>query len=39
MDNNSIENCTELNELIEKIRYIVKFINKSVNVSDELRKF
>lgn len=35
---NSIEKCTTLNDIIVKIRKIVKYIKNSVNLSDELRK-
>ncbi|XP_050527498.1 zinc finger BED domain-containing protein 4-like isoform X2 [Daktulosphaira vitifoliae] len=35
--NNALENCIDLNKLIDKIRNIVKFIKNSVNANDELR--
>lgn len=35
---NSIEKCTALDDIIVKIRNIVKYIKNSVNLSDELRK-
>ncbi|KAF0748319.1 zinc finger BED domain-containing protein 4-like, partial [Aphis craccivora] len=35
---NTIEKCTTLNDIIVKIRKIVKYIKNSVNLSDELRK-
>lgn len=34
----SIDNCTEMTALISRVREIVKFIKKSVNACDELRK-
>jgi len=34
----AITNCKKLNELIEKVRNIVKFVKNSVNVNDELRR-
>lgn len=34
----AIKNCTKLNELIEKVRNIVKFVKNSVIVNDELRR-
>lgn len=37
--NGSIDKCVGLNELVEKVRTIVKFIKNSVNVSDELRQY
>lgn len=39
ISNYSIDNCEGLNELIEKVRCIVKYIKNSVNVSNELRKY
>lgn len=36
--NNALDNCTNLNELIDKIRNTVKYIKNSVNVNDELRR-
>ncbi|KAF0713571.1 zinc finger BED domain-containing protein 4-like [Aphis craccivora] len=37
--NYSIDNCANLNELVEKVRSIVKYVKNSVNVSDELRQY
>jgi len=36
--NNALDNCTGLNEFIDKIRNTVKYIKNSVNVDDELRR-
>lgn len=35
---NALTKTNNLNEIIEKVRNIVKFVKNSVNVNDELRK-
>lgn len=35
---NALKKTKELDEVIEKVRTIVKFVKNSVNVNDELRK-